>query len=62
MGNEVGLTTETNVSFTNARGYTKGPYYMNAMLKVTTWRRSGQWNSSDCNGGVGGMKSARQNE
>jgi hypothetical protein len=62
VGNEVGLAAETNVAFTNARGYTKGPYYMNAMLKVTTWRRSGQWNSSDCNGGVGGMKSACQNQ
>lgn len=62
VGNEVGLPTDTNVSFQNARGYTKGPYYMNAMLKVTTWRRSGQWNSSDCNGGVGGMKSACQNQ
>lgn len=61
VGNEVGLTTETNVSFTNAQGYTKGPYYMNAMLKVTTWKRSGDWDRGDCNGGVGGMKSACMN-
>jgi hypothetical protein len=62
VGNEVGLTTETNVAFANTQGYTKGPYYLNAMLKVTTWKRSGNWASSDCNGGVGGMKSACQNQ
>lgn len=62
VGNEVGLAADTNVAFTNAQGYTKGPYYMNAMLKVTTWKRSGQWTQSDCNGGVNGMKSACQNQ
>lgn len=61
VGNEVGLAADTNVSFSNAQGYTKGPYYMNAMLKVTTWKRSGQWSQGDCNGGVNGMKSACQN-
>jgi hypothetical protein len=61
VGNEVGNAADTNVTYTNAQGYTKGPYYLNAMLKVTTWKRSGQWTSSDCNGGVNGMKSACMN-
>ncbi len=62
VGNEVGLTTETDVSFTNTQGYTKGPYYLNAMLKVTTWKQSGSWAKGNCNGGVNGMKSACQNQ
>lgn len=62
VGNEVGFASDGARSFTNAQGYTKGPYYMNSMLKVTNWRRSRQWNSSDCNGGVGGMKSNCQNQ
>jgi hypothetical protein len=62
VGNEVGNAADTNVSFSNAQGYTKGPYYLNAMIKVSTWKRSGQWTQNDCNGGVGGMKSACQNQ
>jgi hypothetical protein len=62
VGNEVGLDADTNVAFTNAQGYTRGPYYMNAMLKVSNWKRSGNWTAGDCNGGVGGMKSACQNQ
>jgi hypothetical protein len=62
VGNEVGLAADTNVAYTNAQGYTQGPYYMNAMIKVTNWKRSGQWTAGDCNGGVNGMKSACQNQ
>jgi hypothetical protein len=70
VGNEVGLTTETAIGGTSwakdstyaGKGYTKGPYYMNAMLKVNTWKRSNNWASTDCNGGVGGMKAACQNQ
>ena len=69
VGNEVGLTAETNIgggfwtkgSTYAGKGYTKGPYYMNAMLKVTNWKRSGNWTSSDCNNGVGGMTSSCTN-
>jgi hypothetical protein len=70
VGNEVGLASDTNIGGGNwakdstfaGRGYTRGPYYLNAMLKVATWRRSGQWVSGDCNGGVGGMKASCQNQ
>ncbi len=29
-------------------GYTRAPYYLNARLKVTTWRPSGSWRVQDC--------------
>jgi Doubled CXXCH motif (Paired_CXXCH_1) len=35
------------------RGYTNGPYYLNAMLKVRNFKPSGQWTVSDC--GSSGM-------
>lgn len=62
VGNEVGFAADGVQSFTNAVGYTRGPYYMNSMLRVTTWQRSRSWTSSSCNGGVGGMKSSCQNQ
>lgn len=60
LGNEVGVAEGTSVTPTALAGYTKGPYYMNAMLRVTTWRRSGAWTSGDCNGGISGMRNTCQ--
>ena len=71
VGNEVGLAADTNIGGGSTwgkdttyagKGYTQGPYYLNAMIKVNTWKRSGQWLAGDCNGGVSGMKSACQNQ
>ncbi|MBI2313873.1 MAG: cytochrome c3 family protein [Betaproteobacteria bacterium] len=56
VGPEVGLAAGTSVTYTNNKGYTKGPYYLNAFLRVTTWKRSGNWVDSDCNGGKDGMR------
>ena len=39
--------TEVSIS-SNAQTYDKGPYYMNAKLKVLTWRLSGTWREQDC--------------
>ena len=54
VGPEVGLAAGTNVG----RGpYTKGPYYMNAYLKINSFKPSGQWspqkNMGDCDHGHG---------
>jgi hypothetical protein len=29
-------------------GYSQAPYYLNAMLKVRNFKRSGQWTAADC--------------
>lgn len=50
VGPEVGLAAGTAVSYTNNVGYTKGPYYRNAFLRVISFP-SGQWTESNCNGG-----------
>ena len=34
-------------------GFTKGPYYMNAFLKVLNFARSGEWRESDCGSSSG---------
>jgi len=60
VGAEVGFASEqaANGSFANGSSFTKGPYYMNAKLRVTNWRRAGNWERDDCNGGVNGMKAS----
>lgn len=50
VGPEAGLPAGTAVSFTNNVGYTNGPYYRNAFLRVISFP-SGQWTESNCNGG-----------
>jgi len=51
VGPEGGLATGTEVS--NNGGYSNGPYYNNAMLKVLNFAKSGQWSDSNC--GSAGM-------
>lgn len=50
VGPEAGLAAGTSVSYTNNVGYTNGPYYRNAFLRVISFP-SGQWTEANCNGG-----------
>jgi hypothetical protein len=50
VGAEAGLAAGTAVSFTNNVGYSNGPYYRKAFLRVISFP-SGQWRESNCNGG-----------
>mgnify|MGYP000123684141 CR=1 FL=1 len=50
VGAEAGLAPGTAVSFTNNVGYSNGPYYRKAFLRVISFP-SGQWTESNCNGG-----------
>lgn len=50
VGPEAGLAAGTAVSYTNNVGYTNGPYYRNAFLRIISFP-SGQWTESNCNGG-----------
>lgn len=60
VGPEVGFATEAtaNGAFGNGSSFTRGPYYMNSKLRVTNWKRAGNWEAGDCNGGVNGMKAS----
>jgi hypothetical protein len=52
VGPEAGLAAGTAVSYTNNVGYTNGPYYRNAFLRVISFPSPGnQWKESNCNGG-----------
>lgn len=52
VGPEVGLTAGTAVSYTNNVGYTNGPYYRKAYLRIRSFPAAGtQWTESNCNGG-----------
>ena len=49
VGPEAGLPPNTEVPINDDNAtYNIGPYYMNAKLKVRTWRESGTWRSQDC--------------
>ena len=48
VGPEVGLPPGTQVRNNTTAGYTNGPYYLNAMLKVRNFRSSGSWREQDC--------------
>jgi len=49
VGPEAGQPAGTEVSISgNSQTYTQGPYYMNAKLKIRTWRTSGTWREQDC--------------
>jgi hypothetical protein len=48
VGPEVGLAPGTQVRNNTTATYTRGPYYVNAALKVKTFARSGNWSESDC--------------
>jgi len=48
VGPEAGLAPGTQVRNNTTAGYTNGPYYLNAMLKIRTFRPSGQWTETSC--------------
>jgi hypothetical protein len=48
VGPEGGLPPGTQVRNNTTAGYTNGPYYLNAMLKIRTFRPSGQWTETSC--------------
>ena len=48
VGPEGGLPAGTQVRNNTTAGYTNGPYYLNAMLKIRTFRPSGQWTETSC--------------
>jgi hypothetical protein len=48
VGPEAGLVSGTQVRNNTTAGYTAGPYYLNAMLKVRTFATSGTWQASNC--------------
>ncbi len=56
VGPEAGLTAGTEVRRNTTAPYNQGPYYMNAMLKIRTFRPSGQWIDTACGsrGGANG--------
>lgn len=54
VGNEAGLSSGTEVPIgSSGQSYTQGPYYLNAKLKVLSWRRSGRWRPEDCGSASG---------
>ena len=49
VGEEAGLPPGTQVrNGTKNRGYTRGPYYLNAMLKIRSFATSGSWSEGNC--------------
>ena len=48
VGAEAGLPAGTQVRNNTTAGYTAGPYYLNAMLKVRNFATSGNWQETDC--------------
>ena len=48
VGPEAGLAPGTQVRNNTTAGYTAGPYYLNAMLKVLTFATSGNWEEANC--------------
>ncbi|HZW12614.1 MAG TPA: multiheme c-type cytochrome [Noviherbaspirillum sp.] len=52
VGPEAGLPAGTAVSYTNNRGYSNGPYYRKAFLRIISFPAAGsQWREANCNGG-----------
>jgi len=57
VGPEAGLAPGTSVSYSNNVGYTNGPYYRRAFLRINSFPSGTTWSESNCNGGRDGMKS-----
>jgi predicted CXXCH cytochrome family protein len=51
VGAEVGKSPAGWVSYTNNVGYTNGPYYRNAYLRIRSFPSGDSWTESNCNGG-----------
>jgi hypothetical protein len=56
VGPEAGLPPGTAVSYQNRVGYTNGPYYRNAFLRIDSFPSGVTWSENNCNGGEDGMK------
>lgn len=48
VGPEAGLPAGTQVRNNTTAYYNQGPYYMNAVLKIRNFARSGLWRENDC--------------
>ena len=48
VGPEVGLAPGTQVRNNTTAGYTNGPYYLNARLKIRSFATSGNWSENNC--------------
>jgi Doubled CXXCH motif (Paired_CXXCH_1) len=57
VGPEAGLPPGTPVTYQNRVGYTNGPYYRNAFLRISSFPSGSNWSESSCNGGKDGMRS-----
>lgn len=52
VGKEAGLTAGTAVPYVDNKGYSNGPYYRKAYLRIISFPAPGaQWQESNCNGG-----------
>ena len=51
VGPEAGLAPGTAVTYTNQVGYSNGPYYRNAFLRIESFPSGNNWRESSCNGG-----------
>jgi hypothetical protein len=61
VGPEVGLPPGTQVRNGTRAGYTNGPYYLNALLKIRSFATSGSWSEGNCgsSGAPGNGQSGR---
>jgi len=48
VGPEGGQSAGTQVRNNTTAGYTNGPYYLNAMLKIVSFATSGNWEETNC--------------
>ncbi len=48
VGLEAGQAPGTQVRNNTTAGYTNGPYYLNALLKIVNFATSGNWEETDC--------------
>ncbi|MDH3658964.1 MAG: cytochrome c3 family protein [Alphaproteobacteria bacterium] len=48
VGPEAGLAAGTQVRNNTTAGFTSGPYYLNALLKIRTFATSGNWEENNC--------------
>jgi len=48
VGTEGGQAAGTQVRNNTTAGYTNGPYYLNAMLKIVSFATSGNWEETNC--------------
>ncbi|MCM2252661.1 MAG: hypothetical protein NDJ19_09920 [Ramlibacter sp.] len=48
VGTEASLAPGTQVRNRTTAGYTNGPYYLNALLKIRTFGTSGSWSDTNC--------------